>query len=119
MSFQSALVDRARRVHRLVGYRDEALGESEFVTQYDEWYKCRLNPPDSSEDHGVNEAVSYKIRAEILIPKEMELDFNDRIEIDSKQLGRAIWLIEAQPQYLRRKRSIIGKTATVIKVTTA
>lgn len=118
MSFQSALVDRARRVHRLVGYRNPDLGESDQVVQYDDWFKCRLNPPDSSEDHPANEAVQYKIRAEILIPKNMDLDLNDRIEIESQELGTAIWIIEAQPKLLRRKRSIIGKSATVIKVTT-
>ena len=116
MSFQSALVDRARRVHRLVGYRNPNLGESEQVVQYGEWGKCRLNPPDSNENRSASEAVKNRITAEILLPKDFDLDLNDRLEIESQELGTTVWIVENQPQLLRRKRSIIGKTATVVQI---
>jgi hypothetical protein len=116
MSFQSALVDRARRVHRLVGHRNPELGESEQVVQYGEWGKCRLNPPDANEGRAATEAIKSRITAEILLPKNFELDLNDRLEIQSKELGTSIWIVQDQPKFLRRKRSVIGKTATVLQI---
>ena len=119
MSFQGILVDRARRVHRLVGHRNEALGESEQVLQDGEWYKVRLSPPESTEDHPTNEAVQYRVRADLLMPKDFELDLNDRIEIESSDMNiSGIWMIVAQPTLLRKKRTVMGKSAAVLKVTT-
>jgi len=45
-----------------------------------------------------------------------DLDLNDRLEIESQELGTTVWIVENQPQLLRRKRSIIGKTATVVQI---
>lgn len=119
MSLRSTFVDRARRVHRVVGYRDPVLGESEQLVQYGDWYKVRLAPPDSTENHPENEAVQYRMQAELIMPVDFELDLNDRIEIESKELNASgIWLIVAQPKYIRKKRAVIGKTCAVLKVTT-
>lgn len=116
MSFLSALVDRGRKVETRIGHRDPNLGESETIVQRGEWYKVRLNPPDSQENRPANEAAEHRLQTEILLPKDFDLNLNDRIEIDSAQLGRATWIVTAQPQFLRRKRSVIGQTATVLKV---
>jgi len=119
MSFQGILVDRARRVHRLVGHRNAELGESEQVVQYGDWYKVRISVPESTEEHPVNEAVENRLKAELLMPKDFALDINDRIEVESKELEiSGIWLLEGQPAWIRKKRSVLGKRANVVKVTT-
>ncbi len=116
MSFLSALVDRGRKVESRVGHRDPALGESEQVVQYGQWYKVRLNPPDATETRGANEAAEERLQVEILLPKDFDLRANDRIEIESAELGTSVWIVVGQPQLLRRKRSVIGKTASVLQV---
>jgi hypothetical protein len=116
MSFQSALVDRGRKIETRIGHRDPALGESETLVQPGQWYKIRLNPPDSAEDRSGNEATKHQLRAEILVPKDFDLALSDRLEIESKELGRAIWIVDGDPKILRRKRTAIGKSATVIRV---
>lgn len=116
MSFLSALVDRGRKVESRMGHRDANLGESEVIIQHGPWYKVRLNPPDSQESRPANEAAEHRLQTEILLPKDFDINLNDRIEIESKELGTNTWIIVAQPQYLRRKRSVIGQTATVLKV---
>lgn len=118
MSFQGVLVDRARRVQRLVGHRSSTLGESEQVVQYGEWYKVRLSPPTSTEEHSANEAAEDKMRADLLMPKDFVLNLNDRVEIESLDMDIAgIWLIVGQPTLLRKKRTVLGKSAVVLKVT--
>jgi hypothetical protein len=117
MAFRGILVDRARRVDRRRGYRNPELGESEFVVQVGDWYKARLISPQSQESRGANEAAKETISAELLVEKEMTLEINDRIEVDSNELGNDTWVVIGAPDQLRKKRSILGQSVQIRKVT--
>jgi hypothetical protein len=92
------------------------LGESEQVVQTGEWYKVRITPPDSSETRSNNEAAQNREQAQMLMPVEFELDYNDRVEIDSKEMGlHGIWIVVDQPTYIRKKRVVIGKSVNIVR----
>jgi hypothetical protein len=118
MAYLGALVDRARRVERRVGHRDPVLGESEFIEQPGEWYKARLVTPESSESRSEESAARENIQAELLMTKDMTLNIDDRVEVDSKELGRDIWIVVGQPKALRKKRTVLGQSVGLRKVKT-
>jgi len=116
MSYQGILVDKARKVERRVGHRNTTLGESEFVEQVGEWNKVRLVTPNSSESRSDNTAAQESIQAELLMLPDFDLSINDRVEVDSRELGRYIWIVQGEPNAMRKKRSVLGKTVALKRV---
>lgn len=122
MSLNAVLVDRARRLVD-TPYGAKVEGSTQFTTVAEAWFKCRLTiqgSPETDDPQGARRRVPT--HATVLAgPRDLEhgtltLLATDRLEVSSKQLGRAIWNITEDPAPLRKKRKLIGWTATIVRV---
>ena len=123
MSLNSALVDRARRiVDTPTPVRVE--GTTQFQPLHYPWFKCRLTlsaAPESADPQAAH--VRVPRNATLLIGLKdadknlVEINADERIEVDSKQLGgRAIYYLTGDGEPIRKKRKLIGWMATLIRV---
>lgn len=122
MSLNAALVDRARRlVDTPTPQRVE--GTTQFQTLTYPWFRVRLTlspAPESDDAQGARRRVP---RPGSLLVGLKDADGNlnavnadDRLEVDSKQLGRAIYQVTGDGEPIRKKRKLIGWMATVTRV---
>lgn len=122
MSLNSALVDRARRlVDTPTPQRVE--GTTQFTTLHLPWFKCRLTlapAPESDDPQAARRRVPRP--ATLLVGLKdvdgnlTEINADDRLEIDSKQLGRAVYQLTGDGEPIRKKRKLIGWAATAVRV---
>jgi hypothetical protein len=122
MAYRSVLVDRARLL------REAAQPvKVEGTTISDEvrgpWFRVRLTIPpagDAPDTAGARRRVVD--RPTLLTDKRdetgepVEIKHTDRIEVDSKQLGRAIYEVSGRVEPIRKKRSVMGWQATIHRV---
>ena len=122
MSLNSALVDRARRlVDTPTPQRVE--GTTTFQTLTYPWFKVRLTlspAPESDDAQGARRRVP---RPASLLVGMKDVDGNptvinadDRLEVDSKQLGTQIYQVTGDGEPIRKKRKQIGWAATLTRV---
>lgn len=122
MSLQSALVDRARRVvDTPTGVRVE--GTTQFETYYQPWFKCRLTLNASPESDDTQQGRKRVARPAQMMCGMKDKDGNllvinasDRLEVDSKELGRAVYEITSDGEPIRKKRKMLGWMATLTRV---
>lgn len=127
MGLGVALVDRARLV------KNESSGEKVegtrvFVPTSGEWFKARLTlnaapevePPSykgeiSSSIHATARSATlmYAIRDTVGSP--VTLVASDRVEVNSAALGTAVYEVTGDPEPIRKKRAVIGWTATLTR----
>jgi hypothetical protein len=122
VSLNAALVDRARRlVDTPTPVKVE--GTTQFQTLTYAWFRCRLtyNPaPESPDQQGGR--VRVPRTANLLIGLRdtdgnlVQVNADDRLEVNSKQLGRAIFELTSDGQPIRKKRKLIGWQATATRV---
>lgn len=122
MSLNSALVDRARRlVDTPTPVKVE--GTTQFQTLTYPWFKVRLTLSPAPESDDPQAARRRVPRPATLLVGRKDADGNptvinadDRLEVDSKQLGRAIYQVTGDGEPIRKKRKQIGWTATLVRV---
>lgn len=121
MGLGAALVDQARRVRTATsGARVE--GGSPIVTAQGPWFPARLEMQAAPELAGLG-AGGGPVRVEpapTLIYRPQPADTmprpSDRIEVDSPELGRAIWRVTGEPEPWRKKRRVIGYRANLERI---
>jgi len=122
MAFRGALVDRARLVVRVpLPYKVE--GTTRFEDLPGAWFRCRFtynSAPDSDDAQGGRRRTP---RTGQIICGVRDMDrqplairSSDRLELDSKQLGRAMFEITSDPEPIRKKRKMLGWMANVTRV---
>jgi hypothetical protein len=122
VSLNTALVDRARRlIDTPTPVRVE--GTTQFQTLHSPWFKVRLTleaAPESDDPQAAHRRVPRP--ATLLVGLKdvdhnlVEINADDKLEVDSKQLGRAIYQITGDGQPIRKKRKLIGWQATLTRV---
>lgn len=112
MALGSALVDRARIVSMQSTGR-KVDGQSRAVSVTGPWFKARLELPQAPEaNFGQRRRATQRpslmcgVRDEE--GNEIRFGAQDAIEVDSPQLGQAIWQVTAEPAPMRKKRTVIG-----------
>ncbi len=122
MALGAALVDRARAVTR---ERTGASVDGEqlrgLVTA--QWFKARLEVPQSPESPGPGSGRRRTVRQPSLLVAFKDLDGRPvelsnamRLEVDSAQLGRSLWEVSGDPAPLRKRRRVIGWQVTLAQV---
>jgi len=119
MSFVGVLLDRARKIERRKGMQNPELGESEFYQQFGDWYKVRLNPPENGESRIESAGSRLTSTSTIMTTPDFDLSHDDRVEIDSKEMGTGVWTVVGEPTLIRKKRTVMGKTYNVQQVEVA
>lgn len=139
MGLNSALVDRARRVY-VAPTPTKVDGTTRFETIHGPWFRMRLSfhPASTTEasarsrarltDDGGARTRAVERPTLIFGIKDLDggsllaadgrcvLTAQDRIEIDSPQLGRHLYEIIEEPSPMRKKRKILGYTVAVSRV---
>jgi hypothetical protein len=114
MGLTHALVDRARLIER-VPSPVRVNKRTTFTDVTEPWFRVRLqlpSAPESAEGAGGHSRV--EVRPTLLVGiKDSEgnpvvLTVEKLIEVDSKELGRAVYRFDADPEPLRRRRRVIG-----------
>lgn len=120
MALGAALKDRARIVEQTpLPLRVE--GKTVATPTTGAWFRARLELPAGSEDRSTGRrrvvtspTLMYGIRDEQ--GQAILLNSSSRVEVDSPQLGRAVWEITADPAPMRKKSSVIGYTVSIQRV---
>lgn len=139
MGLNAVLVDRARR-HFAHPTPERVEGSTTFVSVTSPWFRVRLTMPA-----GARTEASARVRAGLtddsgartrsverpyimfgvrdseghsLIGEDGRsvVSSQDRLEIDSPQLGRFLYEVTEEPAPIRKKRTIIGWTVGVSRV---
>ena len=122
MSLNSALVDRARRVvDTPTGVRVE--GTTQFQTYHHPWFKCRLTlnaAPETDDTQAARRRVARTAQMMCALKDQdgnlLVISAADRLEVDSKELGRAVYEITGDGEPIRKKRKMLGWTSTLTRV---
>lgn len=90
-----------------------------------EWFRARLDPPSSTERMDPAGARRLVVKPPQLLcgvkdasGERIVLTNEMRLEVDSRQLGRATWEVVGDPTPIRKKRALIGWQAQLKLVTT-
>jgi hypothetical protein len=121
MAIGAALVDRARLIEKQAGSR-RVEGTTRMVTVSGAWFKCRLFISPNTEDTGPGDGdgrVRNLDSSQLMWAMRdengdlVQVPFDAKVEVDSKQLGRGVYRVIGEPQMLRKKRSVIGHLANI------
>jgi hypothetical protein len=98
-------------------------GTTQFETLHDPWFKCRFVynvAPESDDTQGGRRRVP---RTGTIMCGLRDQDGNtlaingsDRLEVNSRELGRAIFEITSDGEPIRKKKKMLGWMATVTRV---
>lgn len=122
MAYTAALVDRAR-LRRTQKSRDKVEGATRSSPVSGPWFKVRLqmvNTPETNVDPGSRPRIVQ--RPSLLVARrdeqgeDVEIRAGDKIEVDSRQLGRETYEVASDPEPLRRKRRVMGWQVDVKRV---
>lgn len=112
MGLAAVLVDRARPIRpRRDVHKVE--GSTQMVPDEGAWFRCRLNVATGEEREGGTGRRTVPGTSIICALKDengqaVELSINDRVEVESRELGLAVWQVTADPRPIRKKRSLLG-----------
>lgn len=122
MAIGAALVDRARLIEKQAASAVRVEGTTQMALVNGAWFKCRLMISPNTEDTGPgdgNGRVRNIDASQLMWAMKdengdlVQVPFDAKVEVDSKQLGRGVYRIIAEPQQLRKKRSVIGHLASI------
>jgi hypothetical protein len=98
-------------------------GTTQFHTLHDAWFKCRFTynaAPDSNDAQGGERRTprSGQLMCGLkdVDGNPIEINSDDRLWLDSKQLGEAMFQITSDGEPIRKKRKMLGWMATVTRV---
>lgn len=120
MGIESVLVDRARISRRkTTGVRRE--GRSQFVDfESGTWFPARLFLPASPESRDPQRVYKRVVIAPTLMyglddddGTEVDLRSSDYVEVESEDLGAAVWEVTGDPEPFRKKEGVIGHQVTL------
>jgi hypothetical protein len=122
VAFTGALVDRARRViDAPTPVRVE--GTTRFETVHDAWFKCRFTyspAPDSDDTQGGVRRTprngQFMCGMKDTDGNTLQISSADRLELDSNELGQAIFEVTGDLEPIRKKRKMLGWMGTVVRV---
>lgn len=122
MGLNSALVDRARVINKRAAGR-VVDGTTIYGETEGEWFRCRLElgretetlDPATSE-RSVHRTPSLMVALRDLAGDPVELNVEQRLEIESRELGNQLWDVLSAPEPMRKKRKVIGWQATLRRV---
>lgn len=121
MALGAALVDRARIVREAaVGTKVE--GTTIFDPTWGSWFRCRLTINTEQEGTAGPDARRVTRQASLMyalhdsIGDHVELHGSDRVEVDSKALGRALYEVSGDSTPIRKKRTLIGREVNITLV---
>jgi hypothetical protein len=115
MGLTAVLVDRARLIEKVAASAERVNKRTTYTTVTLPWFKARLTVPAAPEGAGpgagsqrVEDRPSLIYGVKDSAGNEIELTGEMLVEVDSKQLGRAVYRIEGDPQPWRKKRRVIA-----------
>ena len=128
MAIGSVLVDRARLISKQAT-SERIEGSTTLVEVKGAWFKARLTLPEANEDetpgfaplmHGTAHGrvrVVYHAKLLCALKDEngdpVEVHFNQDLEVDSRELGRAEFRVMGEPHKIRKKRRVIAVEASL------
>jgi len=122
MSLNTALVDRAR-LHVYEATDSKANGATVMEWQPGPWFRCRLTiegAPEAVDAAGghIETTISPQLMVGVkaLDRTPLTIRANDRVEVASPELGTALWDVQGDPTPIRKKRRLIGATASLRRV---
>lgn len=115
MGYGAALVDRARIVRQRAATPVRVAGSTVLAPTEGNWFRARLELPSGAESPAPNSGRTRQVTAPTLMFEQfdeaneiVDLSADDRVEVDSLELGRTTWQVTASPQPIRKKRAVIG-----------
>jgi hypothetical protein len=124
MPLSRALVDRARLLRKAAS-ATKVGGRTTFVdTEPGTWFPARLTLPTATNEQTPS---GFSSRRVVLVPTllfdvedddgtEVEVRFNDMVEVESEDLGSTTWQVTAEPMPMRKREGIIGYSTTLRRV---
>jgi hypothetical protein len=114
MGLGGALVDRARPVRRAAaGLRVE--GRTQYGEAKGPWFRCRLELPAAGEQADTPTGVRPVLTEPTLLygtrdeeGDALHLTNQERLEVESRELGSELWEIIGGPQPIRKRRTLLG-----------
>jgi hypothetical protein len=98
-------------------------GTTLFETYHYPWFRCRLTlqaSPESADAQGGRKRVAHPAQMMCGVKDKdgnvLTISAADRLEVNSKQLGRALYEVTSDGEPIRKKRKVIGWIATVTRV---
>lgn len=123
MGLGGALVDRARVVRNIAAREQRVTGSTVLAPVESAWFRARLELPAGNESPAPENGRVRQVRTPTLMFEEfdedneaVDLTADDRVEVDSPELGRSMWQVIAPAQPIRKKRAVIGKQVTLRKI---
>ncbi len=120
MALGTALVDKGR-IHRRsvsVDVDDDPViidGEKQYSTATEgEWFRCRLFVGSSSEVQGDGRRKEV-FRHQMMCGRKVDINRDDEVEIESKQLGTQKFRVDGEPKELRKRRTVIGYEVVLVR----
>jgi hypothetical protein len=124
VSLEGALVDRAR-ILRSLPLPLKVDGSTQFSTSLGAWFPVRLTLASQAKaDDGSSENERVTVVGSLLMlavdgsGEPIALDSEDEIEVESEDLGRAVWRLTGDPAPLRRREGLLGFSVPVQRVAT-
>ena len=120
MGLQSVLVDRARPLRKVVG-AERVEGTTVVSAQTGEWFRARLTLPEATEQAQNGRKVTMPSPSLLYSLRDVsgnliELAAQDRVEVESVQLGNYVWQVTGDPKPIRKKRTLLGYRAQLKRV---
>ena len=120
MGLQSVLVDRARPLRKVVGSQ-RVEGTTVVEAQTGDWFRARLTLPEAAEQTQNGRKVTMPSPSLLYSLKDtegnpIELAAQDRVEVESVQLGSHVWQVTGDPKPIRKKRTLLGYRAQLKRV---
>lgn len=122
MAILSVCVDRAR-IMRKEPSVERVEGTTTFEVVPEQWFKCRLfltsttDIPDAAQSHWLSTSAPQVLCGiRDCDGERIVLRSDQHLDIKSRQLGRALWRADGEPQPLRKKHRVIGYVLIVSRV---
>jgi hypothetical protein len=116
------LVDRAR-IKEKVGTGTKVEGRTIHADTTGAWFRARLTlPAGQKQQDESGQRRKERKQPTLLYGKRdtegepVELEADQKVEVESEQLGSAVWRVVGTPEPLRRRRSLLGWLATLERV---
>jgi hypothetical protein len=98
-------------------------GTTQFETLHYPWFKCRFTynaAPDANDTSGgvrrVPRTGQMMCGLKDQDGNELAINASDRLEVNSRELGQAVFEITSDGEPIRKKKKMLGWMATVTRV---